>query len=440
MVTKLEVARAFIKKKGPYFTAMTYSLIPRPRPGYGTVSTSKNLIMVYDPDWFEALSTEKAAGALVHEGMHVFRKHFERSEGFPDKRRYNVAGDLSINPDLREMGWELPDGALFPKYYGFPEFLGAEEYYHLLEKLESKQEKEQKKQQKKGSGKGDPQPGPGQPGQGPPQPGQGPAQPPKDPHGNGACAGGCGGAAGNPRPEEQEEEDAVRQEEPEALKSDVDIQAIVKQTAKEMSDFVSQGRGTLPRHLVELANAALAPPKVKWRQVLPRLIRRATGKMEAGGQDFSKRRPSKRSFMRGMLVPGMISNEPEIVMIRDTSGSMGKKQLQDAQNEAVGVMRQMGIDEVWFMDADAAAGKPKRVRVRDIPKLPITGRGGTDFGPAIERAAKLNPRPNVILYFTDGDGPTPDFPPRGVEVVWVIVKSYWNKKPCDWGHCVFVDD
>lgn len=423
MSLQMAAARLFVQNKGPYFTSMIYSLIPRPLPGLGTLGTSNKLIMSYDPEWFESLSVEQAAACLVHEAMHVFRDHYGRGEDFPDRAKFNKAADLAINPDLRDMGWELPDShAIYPEQFGFEPYLTAEQYYYLLEQQEKEQSNNGNENQ------------PGQAGSQPP-PGQ---QPPgNSPSTYKGC---CGSVAGNPGAHEQEEEDKLQQEEPGAVRTEAEVKEIVQQTAREMKDYVQQGRGKLPQSLVEVANNALLPPKVKWRQVLPRLIRKATGRMEAGGQDFSRRRPSKRSFVRGTLIPGMISNEPEIVMIRDTSGSMGKEQLMDAQNEAVGAMKALGIDEVWFMDADAAAGKPKRVRIRDIPKLPITGRGGTDFGPAIEEAQKLNPRPDVILYFTDGDGDAPDAPPRGMEVVWVIVKSYWNKKPCDWGHCVFVDD
>jgi predicted metal-dependent peptidase len=92
------------------------------------------------------------------------------------------------------------------------------------------------------------------------------------------------------------------------------------------------------------------------------------------------------------------------------------------------------------MDADVDTNKPRRVSVKDIPKLPISGRGGTDFRPAIAAMNKLKPRPQVVLYFTDGDGPAPDRAPPGMEVIWVILPSYHNKAPCNWGHHVFVRD
>jgi predicted metal-dependent peptidase len=119
---------------------------------------------------------------------------------------------------------------------------------------------------------------------------------------------------------------------------------------------------------------------------------------------------------------------------------MGRAQLESAQNEAVGALKASGVETVWFMDADTGAGKPRRVSVRDIPKLPITGRGGTNFAPAIAAAAKLRPRPKAIFYFTDGDGGVPPRPPPGIEIVWVVVRGHYNKRPAPWGHCIFVDE
>ena len=208
--------------------------------------------------------------------------------------------------------------------------------------------------------------------------------------------------------------------------------------AKEILDYVqANGRGSIPGSLIEWAQFAVKPPKISWKRKLPRILRRALGRITQGGENYSKARISKRSFVRGRVIPGLISQKPEIVMIRDTSGSMGSKQLEDVQNECIGVFKAAGVDSVMFMDADAQANKPHRVSVRDIPKLPISGRGGTDFGPAIEIASKLKPRPKLIMYFTDGDGPAPDRQPKGIEFIWVIINGHYNKAPVDWGHHIF---
>ena len=78
--------------------------------------------------------------------------------------------------------------------------------------------------------------------------------------------------------------------------------------------------------------------------------------------------------------------------------------------------------------------------MRDIRDLPVVGRGGTDFRPAIELAQTLRPRPDLLVYSTDGDGTAPNEPPPNMEVVFLIVPSHYNKTPATWGHTVIMAD
>lgn len=423
----MAVARAIIIQRTPYISTTLYSLVPYAKKGLAKMGfpilTTERMVCAYDPDWYESLTDEEAAGALFHETQHPARRHFTRHVDFPDKRKFNIAGDEGINEDMRAAGYTLPKGVVFPDTFKHPVGLSAEEYYELLED-EPPQPGPGGGQGEDGDGEGeDQQKGQGGPPQGKPTP----------------CSGNCGGAAGNPEKFEDELEQEVEQESPGATKSEGDVEQMLKAQAKEILDYVqANGRGSVPGEMVEWANFAVKKPKVSWRRALPKILRRAVGRITQGGENYSRARISKRSFLRGYVIPGLISQKPELVIIRDTSGSMGSPQLQDVQNEVVGVLKATGVDSVMFMDADTNANVPRRVTVKDIPKLPITGRGGTDFGPAIETAMKLRPRPRCIMYFTDGDGPAPAKPPPGVDFIWVIISSYHNKAPVDWGHHIFV--
>jgi predicted metal-dependent peptidase len=152
-------------------------------------------------------------------------------------------------------------------------------------------------------------------------------------------------------------------------------------------------------------------------------------------------RPSKRSYSRGIIRPGLIDRRVTMAFIEDSSGSMGKEQLKSARVEAAAVMKQLGLDEAWFMDADAAVAAPPRViRLRDIHSIPVHGGGGTNFIPALQAAQKLKPKPDVVIYLTDGDGVAPKRAPKGIEVVWCVVPSSWGRRPAWWGHLVVVGD
>ncbi len=60
----------------------------------------------------------------------------------------------------------------------------------------------------------------------------------------------------------------------------------------------------------------------------------------------------------------------------------------------------------------------------------VHGRGGTDLRPPFEAQFLAKIRPDVIVYFTDGDGPAPDRPPL-IPVVWCLTP--FGFRPAAWG-------
>lgn len=479
--TKLARARAMIRARAPYIMTTIYGLIPTWVPGLKTLGVSRGMVLAIDPDWFETIQDKHAAGALVHEAFHIINLHPERMDKFPDRELANIAGDLWINQIIRAAGWELPHG-VYPEDFGFPEGLILEEYYQLLVK---RKQAAQKQQQNKQKGPGQPQQGQGaggqagggpkdqkQQGQGagaagaPQQPGQGQQahgqgqqgqgsgnapgqgqQPAQGQGGSGSsnlpagkelgvCAGRCGGAGGNPMPFEKKLDE-------ESGRSDADQARIVKQTVEEIRQHAAQhGRGSVPASLLQDLEIAHQQAEVRWQDECAHFMKKCAGRVEAGGMDYSLARPSKRSHARGFPRPGLVQYLPELCFILDTSASMGDKQIIDAATEAVGIFKALGIDSAWFLQADAHVAKTaKRVRMRDLlGSLKIHGRGGTNFDPALKAASKLKPRPDIIVYLTDGDGHV-TYRPKGIEVIWCVVRNHWNREPpCDWGHTVIIAD
>ena len=448
---KIGLGRAIIRSRAPYMMSMLLTFVPIEVEGTATMGVTDSLIWFYDPNWILTITDEELAGALNHEINHVLREHLPRSLSYPDKDLWNKAADCTINPDLLDNGWKLPHFVI-PKMYGLPDNLTAEEYYDLLQEKKDKAQKQLQKMLQKAVGGGD-SPAPGtegkQKGKGgkggkgggdsPGQPGSGDGEADPDAPGQ-PCAGSCGGAAGNPKLEELENKLNAQG----IGRSDAEKKAAAIQTAADIKEHIqAHGRGSVPGHLAELADKILEPPVIPWKNKLKYIIRKTVGQIQAGGKDYSLRRPSKRSFTRGMLRPGLIEQKPVVVMILDTSGSMGlHTQIKSSLREAVGVMRALGIDTVYFLEADIeVAGKTKRMRLQDIVGgLEIHGRGGTSFIPAIAEIQKLKPRPNLAIYYTDGDGQAPDVAPTNMAFIWCILESYSNKPPAKWGHFIFVKD
>jgi predicted metal-dependent peptidase len=60
----------------------------------------------------------------------------------------------------------------------------------------------------------------------------------------------------------------------------------------------------------------------------------------------------------------------------------------------------------------------------------VEGRGGTDLRPVFAPEFLGAHRPDGVVYFTDGEGPFPDEPPR-VATLWILTKP--KDFGCPWG-------
>ena len=426
---KIALSRDYVSREAAYFSKILYGLRFVPVPGIGTFATTPTLVTGYDPAYVEANMPDVLAGDIAHEIMHVLMEHFTRLSWCKDKKLANIAADLAINPDLRNAKkagkpvWKLHPTFVFPEHFDLPEGKTAEQYYKLLEDQKRKAgggsnggKAKQPEEKSNGAGQG-----------GEPDPNEGP------PAGERVGAGSCGGVANGVDPPGLAEVSG---------RSDVEVTALVMQTAKAIKDHAkAYGRGSVPGSLMGALSADRRRSKYNWRGALSSILRDCTGRIQSGGDDFSISRPSKRSFVRGIIRPGLIENLPIVAFVLDTSGSMGSRQIMEALTHVIAIFEALGIDEVWFAEADAAVAMNFRVvNMGFFQNLAIAGRGGTNFCPAFWAAQKLNPRPELIVYFTDGDGGAPAAPPPGMETVWCIVPSYFNRRPAGWGHAVFIND
>ncbi len=429
--SNLVLARLFVKLHAPYLSPTLFGLIPTPIQNLraqvgGPLAVTDRLVMYYDTEWVESVSTLILATGLAHECLHVQLKHVTRGMQYPDKHRWNLAGDLFINGSMKEVMrtvvdhksgrgikkplWEFPEWAHMPEDYGFAKGLTADTYYRLLEK--QAEEKESKKPSPKDDG------------------GFG-----GKPHIMGGC---CGGVAGNPLNREME---TAHNEE--KGRSEANVYEIAKNTAQQIKQHMESGagRGTMPGQWSELIDISEKEFDVPWRTKLANITRYSLGRARTGGMDYSRRRVSKRSYLRGITLPSLIGYDPEVLFIVDSSGSMGGEQLGDAVKVCADVLSQSGITSARWMEADVEHKRePMRVSVRDLQSIEIRGRGGTDFRPAIQQAESMNPKPHVVFYLTDGDGPAPAEAPIGIHFIWVIVPSSWARIPARWGDVVLLTD
>ncbi len=470
---KLVAGRLLVREKAPYFRAAVLSLIPREAAGLGTVGITERGVLMVDYAVIAQWTIPQIAGALVHEIGHLLRDHPGRC-GDRDRFVFNLAGDMAMNDDIVKMGFELPEGALHPAGFGYPENLAAEDYYaRILKDVEKHrqncpacgqehgqgQPQEGEGQEGKdgegqqgqggqgGQGKqGQQQKGQGQGGQGGGQKGSG-----KGPRGSGGdlahegqepgCAKGwCGSGAGRPIPGEPDgEADA------EGGRSRAEMARVRKQTAELMKQEGEKSRGTIPAGWAVWAEEVLGPPKIRWQDKLARVTRNAVA-WRPGGVDHRYDAPSRRQGGLGYgpgrpILPRLRSPVPRVSVVVDTSGSMGKDDLTKATREVRGVLAATGSD-VDFCACDAAVHELRPIRdYREVAKL-LKGGGGTDFAPAFEALMTKKHPPEVIVFITDGCGPAPAVEPRA-KVIWVLVGKYQQTpsfRGAPWGEVISVED
>jgi predicted metal-dependent peptidase len=162
---------------------------------------------------------------------------------------------------------------------------------------------------------------------------------------------------------------------------------------------------------------------INWRRVLESTQRRPRHR------DATYKRPPRRlPHMLGIL-PGyrMQPGPLTIVAVVDTSGSMNGPTLATIKGE-LSKLNRVGKVTVVECDNHIRAKYPYRGVFRHVH-----GRGGTSFCPPLATSFLDPLRPDVVVYFTDGDGLAPEHPPR-VPVIWSL--CHGGKRPAPWGRVV----
>lgn len=181
---------------------------------------------------------------------------------------------------------------------------------------------------------------------------------------------------------------------------------------------IARGQGTLPGSMSEIADKALQP-KVDWRRVVIRHAKRALR------ESLSFDRLNRRVQWQGLYLPGPKQTHRTLAMVLDTSGSMGQEALRQGMGEVWGMLRANKNLKLVIIHADAQVQAVFH-HPNEVKKF--MGRGGTDFRPAFNYIEKERIRPDMLVYFTDGQGSFPRRAPR-YPVIWAMT----TKERVPWG-------
>jgi len=362
----------------------------------------------YNPDFVDSLNQQQITGLIIHELLHQLLDHPLRlREQFKmDRRLANVAADYEINNMVTSYNDDVPFPIQLPpegcvdvaKYGG----LSAEVIFKKLLK-EQEQEGEQPPQ--------------------PPQPPTNPSDEGEDDGGNddddsnddgnddGNDGGNDDGNDGGGGKSKQREPSSCGEFEPEPdtrkARETSDKWREVLASSIQTAKLRGKGGGKFIQKLEEMMESPL--------DIESMLEKYAD---EFCMNDDSTKTDRRHLAYHDVCIAGMESDRVGVlVFIKDTSGSMGKQELEASIAVVRRVSERMQPRTIVVIDADAEVCAVEEYQPHDDIPVTCHGRGGTDFRPAFQHVADEYGDARAIVYMTDGDGPFPDEP--DIPTLWL---------------------
>ena len=361
---ELRAARIDFCQKWPYLTTALWSMHPvavskeEVEGEHWPMAVDKYWRLYYRSDIIADYTPKQIAAILYHEVNHLLRGHAERAEALKAQSlQWNYAADAEINDGLHREGVDLPGNYVTPFTLGQPEGELAETYYRNMDK-------------------------------------------PEDGH----CNHNCGSAAhGQDGQWELGKPDDTTHPGVGGFNAKAIRQKVVKATIKH-----NHLKGDVPGELMRWAEDTVSP-KVPWTQELSAALRNAIAH-RAGLVDYTYSKPSRRqSAFANVIQPAMRAPIPNIAVVIDTSGSMDQSMLAQALAETKSVLQRSRLPYVPVLPCDTQVAAVQKVfHPRQIQ---LTGGGGTDMGEGMAAAARLKPKPDVVIVMTDMCTDWPREPP-----------------------------
>ncbi len=403
---RLTRARTRLVLDQPFFG--TLSLRLKLLPGLSPTMATDGSRIVYNPAFVDQLKSAELEGTLAHEVLHCALGHHCR-RGNRDPRLWNEAADLAINPILIKNGFALPAGALID-----PAFtnLSAEEIYARL--LRNRGEGSTATSQSAGHASGG----------GTTSNGQSTAQDSgtQDSSLPAACESGSNRTPetteGTPDPASMrpggfgEVLDATDDQGHPASPAEMRRQEHEWNIAAEQAIRAAKACGREPGN-VERPLAETRQSQQDWRAILRDFI------AATAPSDYRWTPPNRRYIASGLYLPSVERRAlGEIVIVVDTSGSIGKRELEQFAAEISAISEEAQPEAIYVVYSDSAVQSVQEFRASEPVKLDPKGGGGTDFRPAFEWVVENNLTPACLIYLTDlccdSFPETPDYP-----VLWV---------------------
>jgi predicted metal-dependent peptidase len=384
--TKLSAARTRLILDRPFLGALVLRMpLKAADPKWCRTIGTDVRALYYNPEYIDGLTVDQTQFALAHEALHCALSHFARRE-HRDRKRWDVACDLAINPLLIREGMTPTPGALFD--VGFEDMMAEEIYPYVREDTEEETHDEHL------YGDDADRDLPGQQDAQSLEPDTGNAEG----QGNGT---GPGSAPPDPLTESEREQLSIQWRQRLAGAAQQALQA-----------------GKLGGHLRRLVDHLLAP-QLPWRMLLARYLTAICR------DDYSYLRPSRREG--SAIFPSLRSAQAELLVVLDTSGSIMPAEMREFVSELDAIKGQVRARiTLHACDAELAADGPWVYEPWEEFRMPgnLRGGGGTRFTPVFDWLQQAGQRPDLLIYFTDAEGEfprqEPDFP-----VLWLVKGRAW---------------
>ena len=413
--TKLSAARTRLILEKPFLGTLVMHLELKASTGEGGVRTTGTdaRYFYYNPDYIRHLSLVQTQFMLAHDAMHCALSHFAR-RSHREIRRWDIACDHAVNLLLWDEGLQPPHGCLInPEYHG----LTAEEIYPLIPNDTEEEPIDDHMYEQSDAGSG---------GQNQPQPGEASSDQQDPSNQQGGQSQGEGDTPGdappqpNPNPDPsqgggaQQQAGETQNEQASGL-SETEKQELGQLWQQRLAAAAQQAAqaGKLSQSLARMIDHLLQP-KLPWRMLLARYMK------VSARDDYSFQRPSRREGEA--ILPSLASSMIDVLVLIDTSGSIGAEEMHEFISEVDGLKSQMraritlhGCDVTlceqgpWVFESWEPLYLPKA----------LTGGGGTSFKAPFEWIEREQMHPDLVVYFTDAEGEFPAREPH-CPVIWLV--------------------
>jgi len=358
-LTRMAAARTRLILDKPFLGALALRLpLVEAEDDWCRTTWCNGKTLYYRRAYIDALDIEETQFALSREALHCALLHFHR-RGNRDRKTWEKACDYAINSILIREGLKpTPDTVCRPEFDG----MTAEEIYPLL--LNDEAERARSNRQ------GD---------------------------------------------RDDEEQQSTQRQIAQGLRpSEMEILATQWQQRLAAAAQQAMQAGKLSAELARIVDFFLQP-KLPWRSLLAQYLS-ATAR-----NDYSYSRPSNR---RGdpAVFPGLRSEEVDLVVAVDTSGSIREAEIEEFLAEINAIKGQIRARiALLCCDAEIAADFPLYFEAwEDFDFEPrISGGGGTDFRPVFDWIERQDRQPDTLVYFTDACGAFPEREPP-YATLWLV--------------------